>query len=215
MFHRSKTRHRGGRVSTRAGAVATVFALAVFDVAPLLAQEEHGGGGGGLFDINPGIFIWTWLIFVVLLLVLRKWAWGPILGALETREKRIQDVLDGAAHERGEAAKLLEEQRKLLDESRDQAQQILADSRKAGERVRAEIVEEARKQGDQIVGRAREDIERERDHALELLRREAVDLSISAASRVLSREVDSSENRRLVEDYLESLTGESRGDQKG
>ncbi len=156
--------------------------------------------------------IWTWLIFGVLLVVLRKWAWGPILGALETREKRIQDALDGAAREREEAAQLLQEQRQLLEESRDQAQQIMAESRKASERLRAELLDEARKQRDQIVENAREDIERERDHALELLRREAVDLSISAAGRVLHREVDSAENRRLVEEYLASLAAEREDD---
>jgi F-type H+-transporting ATPase subunit b len=103
----------------------------------------------------------------------------------------------------------------LLAESREQAQQILADSRKAGERLRAEIVEESRKQGEQILGHAREDIGRERDAALEILRRETVDLSISAAGRVLSKEVDSEENRRLVEDYLESLAAESEQDGTG
>ena len=197
------------------GAGASVLVLNFLSAGWLLAQEEHGaaGGNGGLFDINwVGLMFWTWLIFIVLLLVLRKWAWGPVLGALETREKRIQDALDGAAREREEAAQLLQEQRQLLEDSRDQAQQIMAESRKASERLRAELLDEARKQKDQIVENAREDIERERDHALELLRREAVDLSISAAGRVLRREVDSAENRRLVEEYLASLASEREDD---
>jgi F-type H+-transporting ATPase subunit b len=182
----------------------------------VLAQDEHAAevGGGGLFAINPGLIVWTWVVFLVLLFVLRKWAWGPILGALEAREKRIQDALDGAAHDRQEAVNLLQQQKKMLDESRDQAQQILADGRKAGERLKAEILADSRKQGEQIVGHAREDIERERDQALESLRREAVDLSILAAARVLEKEVDSAENRRLVEDYLEDLAAESKGDGK-
>ncbi|KPK61945.1 MAG: hypothetical protein AMS21_08530 [Gemmatimonas sp. SG8_38_2] len=175
-----------------------------------MAQEHgDGGGGGGLFAINPGLIVWTWIIFLILLFVLRKWAWGPILGALEAREKRIQDALDDASRERVEASKLLNEQRKLLDESRDEAQQIIVDGRKAGERLKGDIVDEAKKQASLIVENAREDIEHERDQALETLRREAVDLSISAAGRVLNKEVDSAENRRLVEDYLEGLTAES------
>jgi F-type H+-transporting ATPase subunit b len=211
MSEQSTARRRVGALAVRLGSfVTTVIGLCLVFAVPLLAQEHEGGGGGDqLFAINPGLIIWTWIIFVILLFVLRKWAWGPILGALEAREKRIQDALDDASRERVEASKLLNEHRKLLDESRDEAQQIIVDGRKAGERLKSEITEEARKQAGKIVEGAREDIERERDHALEALRREAVDLSISAAGRVLNRELDSDENRRLVEDYLEGLATES------
>jgi len=213
MSERSKARRRAGAPAVRLSSfVTTVIGLSLIFAGPLLAQEHEGGGGGGLFAINPGLIVWTWIIFLILLLVLRKWAWGPILGALEAREKRIQDALDDASRERVEASKLLNEQRKLLDESRDQAQQIIVDGRKAGERLKGDIVDEARKQAGLIVDNAREDIGRERDNALETLRRETVDLSISAAGRVLNKEVDSDENRRLVEDYLEGLAAESNGD---
>jgi len=207
-----------GRLCARVGklmAGASVLGLNFIAASSLLAQEEHGAasGGGGLFDINwVNLMFWTWLIFGVLLFVLRKWAWGPILGALNAREERIQQALDSAAQERDEAARLLQEHHDLLDGSRDEAQKILAEGRKASERLRAELLDEARKQRDQIVERAREDIERERDAALDVLRREAVDLSISAAGRVLEREVDSAENRRLVEEYLADLAAERKGD---
>jgi F-type H+-transporting ATPase subunit b len=215
MSEQSKARRRVGAPAVRWGSfVTTVIGMSLIFAGPLLAQEHGDGGGGGgvdIFAINPGLIVWTWAIFVILLIVLRKWAWGPILGALEAREKRIQDALDDASRERVEASKLLNEQRKLLDESRGQAQQIIVDGRKAGERLKGDIVDEARKQAGLIVENAREDIERERDNALETLRREAVDLSISAAGRVLDKEVDSNENRRLVEDYLEGLAAESGG----
>ncbi|UCC73414.1 MAG: F0F1 ATP synthase subunit B [Gemmatimonadota bacterium] len=202
MFDGSKMR--------RLSAFATVLVMPLVAAVPALAQEEHVAGGG-LFDINwLGLMFWTWLVFAALLLVLRKWAWGPILGALEAREERIQNTLDGAARHRDEASRLLDEQRKLLDDSRDQAQAILADSRKAADRLRAELLDATRKQKDQILASARDDIERERDEALQVLRREAVDLSIFAAGRVLHKEVDSKENRRIVEDYLESLAAEEK-----
>ncbi|UCF19605.1 MAG: F0F1 ATP synthase subunit B [Gemmatimonadota bacterium] len=217
MMMAIESRRRGRALGKGAAALALVCVASLAAALPLLAQEEHGegAGGGGLFAINPGLVIWTWVIFLILLFVLRKWAWGPILGALEARERRIQEALDGASRERDEATRLLEQQRKLLDESRDQAQQILADGRKAGERMRSELLEEARRQREQIVGNAKEDIERERDQALEVLRREAVNLSISAAGRVLELEVDSSENRRLVEEYLEDLARESGREKSG
>ncbi|KPK80215.1 MAG: hypothetical protein AMS25_09715 [Gemmatimonas sp. SM23_52] len=173
---------------------------------PLFAEE--GAGGGGLFSINPGLIIWTWVIFLLLLFVLRKWAWGPILGALEAREKRIQQALEGAAREREEAGRLLKQQRQLLDQSREQAQHILADSRKAAERLHWELLDEGRAQKEQIVARAKDEIERERDQAIETLRRETVDLSIAAAGRVLQKNLDAEDNRRLVEEYLERLAVE-------
>jgi F-type H+-transporting ATPase subunit b len=212
MSKQSKNRHRPGAVTRCLHSLAAALVLLGVTAIPLLAQEEHGAGGGGLFDINwPGLMFWTWLVFLLLLFVLRRWAWGPIIGALETREKRIQETLDRAARDREEADRLLDEQRRILDESRDQAQTILADTRKAAEAVRAEMLDAARGQKDQIVASAREDIERERDEALEALRREAVDLSISAAGRVLHREVDSEENRRIVEEYLKGLVAEEKG----
>ncbi len=192
-------------------AATAVLFLSLVSAGQLLAQEEHGaGGGGGLFDINwGGLMVWTWLIFIVLLLVLRKWAWGPILGALEAREKRIQDALESAAKDRESANELLSEQRRLLSETREQAQGILADSRKAAEKLRAEMIQEARSEKDRIVDGARDEIRHERDQALETLRREAVDLSIQAASRVLGKSLDSDENRRLVDEYIDTLAEQS------
>ncbi len=209
-MHNSLEVHRPlvwARVARSSGVAA---ALVLVSAAPLLAQK----GDGDLFAVNWfGLFVWTWLIFILLFVVLRKWAWRPILEALDKREQRIQDAIDQAAQQREEAEKLLAEQRDMLGQARGEAQDILAEGRKAGERLRAELLEEARKQKDQIVGRSREEIRRERDEALAALRREAVDLSISAASRVLEKNLDSKENRRLVEEYLDVLSGE--GDESG
>lgn len=202
---------RTGRVRPL-GRIVGAAAGALIWASPLAAAQEHGEGGGGLLAINPGLMIWTWFIFLLLVAILAKWAWGPILGALEARERRIQEALDRAAHDREEAGKLLEEHRQLMDEARGQANAILAGGRKAAERLRGELLEEARKQKDQIVARAKGEIERERDQALDSLRREAVDLSISAAGRVLQRNLDSKEDRRVVEEYLERLAVQDDGD---
>ena len=210
MSHTSRILSLAPDLRASARTTATILGLTLLAAAPLLAQEE--AESGGLFAVNwVGIFVWTWVIFIILFLVLRKWAWGPILGALEARERRIQDTLDEAARERLEAEELLQQHRQMLNQARGEAQEFLAEGRKAGERLKAELVEEAQKQKQEILERSREEIERERDEALATLRREAIDLSIKAASRVLERNLDAEDNRRIVKDYLEVLEKENAG----
>lgn len=178
----------------------------------LAAQEAEGGGGGGLFSVNLGLTAWTVVAFLALLLVLWKFAWGPILNAVEAREAGIQDALNEAARRQEEAEQLAEEQRKELSEARRTAQEIIAEGRQAGEGVRREIEEKAREEGQRLLERARKEIEREKDAALETVRTEAVELALAAASRLLERELDSEKDRRLVAEYLDDLAaGEETG----
>jgi F-type H+-transporting ATPase subunit b len=158
-----------------------------------------------MFDVNLGLTVWTTVVFLVLLGILYKFAWSKILGAVELREKSIQGNIDQAATQRAEAAKLLEEHRKQMAEARREAQEIVQKAREAGERVRSEIETKAREEGDRMLERARGEIQREKDRAVESLRRESVDLAISAASKLLGKNLDGDADRKLVEDYLKAL----------
>jgi F-type H+-transporting ATPase subunit b len=158
-----------------------------------------------MFDLNFGLFVWTSIVFLALLGILWRFAWGPILAAVDERERRIQGTLDEAAAQRQEAARLLEEHRKQMADARRQAQDIVAGARDAGERLRGEIEAKAREEGDRLLERARSEIERERDLAVETLRREAVELAMSAASKLLRRNLDAEADRKLVEEYLQEL----------
>jgi len=181
-----------------------VFALLVAFPSLLFAQQESEGGGG-LYDINTGLSVWTLIVFVSLLLILRKYAWGPIVDAVDSREKGIQAAIDGAAELNAEAAKLLEEHREQMADARRQASEILAEAKVASERVRKELEEKARTEAQGIVERALAEIERERDGALETLRRESVDLALAAASRLMQESFDQETDRELVERYLNEL----------
>ncbi len=167
--------------------------------------QEAGGETSPFFSLNTGVMIWTLIIFGVLLVVLGKWAWKPILGALESRERRIQEILDAAARDRAEAEKALAEHKRQLTEARQQAQQLMAEGRQGAERLRQEMLETARRQQDELLARARDDIRREQDSAIQEIRREAVDLSLAAASKLVEKRLDSAEDRRLVQDYLTRL----------
>lgn len=180
---------------------AAVSAL-VASPTGLLAQ---GGGEGGLYDINTGLSVWTLIVFGILVFILGKYAWGPILGAVEAREKGIQSALDEAASRNEEAARLLAEHKEQLADARRQANELIAEGKAAGETVRKEIEEKARAEAQTMVERARAEIERERDAAIAELRKESVDLALAAATRLMQENLDQDKDRAIVERYLTEL----------
>ena len=178
----------------------------------LLAQG-HGeeGGGGGLFDINVGLIIWTIVIFLTVLFVLWKFAFGPILAAVNAREEGINKALEEARTRQAEAEKLLEEHKQQLADARRQAQEIVAEGREAGGRLQKEIEGKAREESDLILVRAKAEIEREKDAAVEVLRKEAVDLALAAASKLLHEKLDGEQDRKLVMDFVDGISTQGPG----
>jgi F-type H+-transporting ATPase subunit b len=170
----------------------------------MLAPAEEGSGG--IFNFATNVSFWTVVIFLVLLVVLSKFAFPPILGYAAAREQRIRETLQDAQRQREETARLLEEQRAQLAEARQQALQVIAEGKVAAERVKADLVETAREEQQALVARARKDIEQEREKALESLRREAVDLAIAAAARLVGKRLDAEDDRRLVTEYLQGVS---------
>lgn len=179
--------------------------LVLAATAPGELRAQGGEGGGGLYDINTGLSVWTLVVFGILVFLLGKFAWGPILGAVETREKGIQSALDEAAERNAEAAKLLAEHKEQLADARRQASELINEGKAAGQSVRQEIEEKARVEAQAIVERARSEIVRERDAALDALRRESVDLALAAATRLMQEKLDQTKDRELVERYLSEM----------
>jgi F-type H+-transporting ATPase subunit b len=176
----------------------TLLLLAAL-ATPAVAQE------GGLLDVNTGLMVWTVIIFLVVLGILYWKAYPPILGAVEAREARIAELLAAAQRDREEAQTLIEEQRARHEELRAQVQEMVAEGKAAGERMREEIVAEARREQQAILERARREIAQEAEQALADLKAQAVDLAIAAASRLIQKDLDGEGNRRLVQQYLDQL----------
>lgn len=169
-------------------------------VAAAVAEQ-----GGTPFDINPGVAIWTLVVFVVLLVILARTAWPAILKTVEEREKKIQAQLDDAAKANAEAQRVLAVYQQQLAAAREEAGAIVAAGRQAGQRLRDDLVAKGRSEQEELLVRARREIGLEKDKALGELRREAVELSIAAASKVIERNMDNDTDRRLVQDYLDHL----------
>jgi len=180
------------------------FMLSALVAAPALAQEE--APKANLLAPNLGLMAWTLIIFVILAIVLSRFAFGPITASVRAREAALEEALTAAKRDREDAARLLAEQRAALDASRGEAQKIIVDARAAAERVRAELVEQAHAEQTNMLERARQEIESEKVRAIGQLRREAVDLAIAGASKVIDRNLDQAANRQLVESFLASVT---------
>lgn len=186
----------------------TIFAL-------LAAAAEEGAAGGGLVSLQVNLMFWTLVIFLLLFWILRKWAFPAILGAVEAREQALADAIEGAKREREEASRLLAEQQAALEAARGDAQRLIADARTVAEKSRAELLEKTRLEQHEMLERARREIEAERDKAITALRREAVDLAIAGATRVVEQNLDTDKNRKLVESFLSSLSSDERASRAG
>jgi F-type H+-transporting ATPase subunit b len=177
--------------------------------APLLLLQEAAGGAGeegfSPFSINTGMIFWTLLVFLVLVAVLWKFGWPAILKSVEDRERRIQQQLDEAERGRADAARLLEEHKQALAAARTEAHEILTRAKAVAQKEREGVLAKAHEEHEQLLARARREIASETEKALLALRREAVDLSLAAASKLVEANLDSSANRRLVGQYLDTL----------
>jgi F-type H+-transporting ATPase subunit b len=182
-----------------------VTLLTLGTALPLAAQEADAAPRN-LLAPSAGLMFWTLIIFIVLLIILAKFAFPKIIGAVEARERALEEAIETAKRDREAAAALLEEHRRLVEEARADAQRFIVEGRAAGEKVRDEILDQAHREQQQILERARQEIEAERDRAIAALRREAVDLAVKGASKVIEKNLDDSTNRALVESFLASLT---------
>lgn len=178
--------------------------LVAVTATPALANEAEAPKGGLLSPVG-GLMFWTLVVFAILFFVLSKFAFKPILAAVEGREQDLRDAMDKAKADRDAAAALMAEQQKQLDAARADAQKIIADGRSTAEKMRADLLEQTRAQQADMLERAKRDIETEKQAAIADLRREAVDLAIAGASKVIEKNLDDASNRTLVENYLASI----------
>jgi F-type H+-transporting ATPase subunit b len=175
--------------------------------APLGAQEEHAQRDP--LSVEFGLMFWTLVVFGLLLAILWKFAWPQILGAVEAREQALAAQIAEAARNREESAKLLAEHQKLVADARADAHRVMTEARGAADKERAYLLEQAKQEQDAMLQRARRELQAERDRAIVELRREAVDLSLAAASKVVGERLGSETDRRIVIDYLKTLEGQS------
>ena len=155
-----------------------------------------------LFTPEPGLMIWTVIMFGLLLLVLGSVGLKPIMGIIKKREDDIRHSIDEAERVRNEAEELLENYKKQLDDARLEAQKVIEQSKKVGESVRKEITAKANDEARQIIERAQAEIEREKERALADLQTKVADLTILATAKVIEDSFNLDNQRKLVDQAI-------------
>jgi F-type H+-transporting ATPase subunit b len=158
-----------------------------------------------LVQVDPGLFIWTIATFVVLLILLSKFAWKPLLAALDRRNQLIAKAVDDAERTRQELERVKQESAQILQQARVEADAIVTRTRSDANQLREELRQQARTEAEAITAKAGREIEFETRRAVEQVRREAVDLSVAIASKLLRRNVSREDNQALIDDTIKQL----------
>ncbi|MBI1354846.1 MAG: F0F1 ATP synthase subunit B [Acidobacteria bacterium] len=159
-------------------------------------------GQNPLLQFEPGLMIWTIVVFFFTLLVLRKIAWGPLLKALDEREQRIQDALSQAEKANKEAEAAIAKAREESAAALRKSEETLKQAKLEGQQLRERMVEEAKAESQKVVDQGLRRVEAEQRAALQQVRREAADLAVQAAAKLIRSSMNADEQRRLVEDFL-------------
>ena len=170
-----------------------------------MASAGAAGEAPNLFAGNIGNAIWTLLIFALVLVVLRKFAWGPILKALQNRERFIRDSLDEAAKDRDDAAKLLAEHTAKMQQAQGEAQAVFLEARRDADDARKRLLAESQDEAKRLINQAKQEIDSARAQAVKDLYAEAAALATSVAGRIVQRELNPQDHEDLVRESLRQL----------
>jgi F-type H+-transporting ATPase subunit b len=176
--------------------------------------SEHGeaGHGGSIMDVDPGLMIWTVITFVALLTVLRFTAWKPMIAALEAREQRIREAVEQAERSRLEGERMLRLHQEKLDAAADEAHHIIEEGKTDALRLQKEITDRAREEAEEFKVRARREVELAADQAKKELWEETTRLSTLLAEKILQRNLNAQDQRRLLDEVLDEFgSASSRG----
>jgi F-type H+-transporting ATPase subunit b len=158
---------------------------------------------------NGGDILFQLIMFIILLALLKKFAWGPLMGIMKQREEHIANEINAAEKSRLEAKKLVDEQRNMLKEARTEAQSLIESAKKQGDIQREEIIVTARSEAERLKEAAKVEIDQQKEKAVAAIREQVAQLSVLIASKVIEKELDASDQDKLINDYIQEA-GEER-----
>ena len=177
--------------------------LATSTFAMLALSSE--GGSGSLIDINPGLVVWTAVTFILLLLILKKFAWKPILTALDQRETAIKESLEKAEKAKDEAQRILYENQANLSKAEEESKKIIEQGRIYAEKLKDQVIKESKDQAQKILSEASAEIERKKEETFGELKSQIADLIIQTTEKVLGETVDKNVHKRIADKYINEI----------
>ncbi len=170
------------------------------------AEHENEGGLPPFLRFDPGVWIWTTLVFLTLLVILRKMAWKPILASIDEREKTIRESLEQASRIQEESKRITEEQNRILAQARQEANAMMQSSKQASEDLRRKLEQSAQEEKARIIASATKEIEASKRAALSELRKTTADLSIQIAEKLIQANLDDAKQRALVDKLISEVS---------
>lgn len=158
-----------------------------------------------MLEINPGLVIWTIVSFVLLMVILGKYAWKPILQILHAREQEISDALKKADEAKKDAERMMQENKIAMEKASNETSRLIAEGRAMAEQLKNDIVAKANEGAKKMLNQAKDEIAREKDSAMAQLRTEVAELSISVAEKILDESLDTDKQKKMVDKVLKQL----------
>jgi F-type H+-transporting ATPase subunit b len=166
---------------------------------------NEGAQEPGLLSINYGLIVWTIITFILLLIVLGKFAWKPLLQALHAREQEITDSLNKAEEAKKDAERMIAENKIAMEKASAETAKLIAESRTVAEQLKNDIVAKANESARKMLDQAKDEIDREKEAAMVQLRNEVADLSISVAEKILDESLDNAKQRKMVDTVIDQI----------
>ena len=158
-----------------------------------------------MLEVHGGLLAWTVITFLILLVVLKKIAWGPIISTLESREKEIRDALNAADKAKEDAERVQKDYEEVVAKARAEAQDIISESRRVGDKLKADIEVSARKNADEITEKAKTQIKAEKEKALSEIHDIAVELTLKTVEKVVQRNLTDDDNKKFIDETINQL----------
>lgn len=183
--------------------LANIFLAKFYSILLFTAPEKSPSDT--LLSVEPGLMIWTIIIFILLLIILKKLAWKPLLNSLSGREQMIKDSVEKAENLRNDAAKLLDENRKILAKAEEESRRIMNEGKELAEKLRSELVSKTHDDTKRMVQQAKDEIERDKIGALNELRGEIANLAVQAAGKIIDENLDENKQKKIIENFVKQI----------
>ena len=173
------------------------------------AGSPPDAGGGGWLDkwltVDIGLLLWTIVTFLVLLFILRWKAWGPLMDALDVRAQQIEESLNQAEKIIEDQAQSAKDNEQILDKAREEASQIIAEAKDAGENLKNKLSEEGQEKYEALLENAKSQIDAEKQKALSDIKNMVIDIAISASEKIVKRNLNDNDNKKMIEETVEQF----------